>query len=224
MSTHFTPVRSLVHLIERWRFRLLLGLLTGVLFLEPLLSGRRGGEIVMTGLFGIILFGAVLVSEPPRKARYPPYALIAVWLALGWLTNLPVTSTLQAPLLLITMVIGVTVFGFTLRALIVNPEADIDALAGAVFGYLLLAVLWALFYMQLEIWTPGSFGFSDGGDDHSGELLYFSLVTITTLGYGDITALNPFARICTGIEAAQGTLYLAILVGRAVGLLHNQHK
>ena len=50
-------------------------------------------------------------------------------------------------------------------------------------------------------------------------MLYFSLITVTTAGYGDITPVTPIAQISAGLEAALGTLYLAILIGRIVGQL-----
>ena len=50
------------------------------------------------------------------------------------------------------------------------------------------------------------------------QLLYFSFTTLTTLGYGDIAPLSPIARIWTVFEAIFGTLFLAILIARLVGL------
>lgn len=224
MTRHIGPIKALVRLIERWRFRLLLGLLVAILFLEPLLDGTAFGPLLLTTLLGIVFAGAINVSDPPRRIRLFAYGLVTVWVLISWLRDAPILATFDAPLLAITMVLGLTVFGITLRALVYTPEADVDALAGAVFGYFLLAVVWALFYMQLEYWTPGSFRFSVEQQDVRAELVYFSLVTITTLGYGDITATNPFARICTGVEAAQGTLYLAILVGRVVSMLKSKER
>jgi hypothetical protein len=65
---------------------------------------------------------------------------------------------------------------------------------------------------------PGSFRLPDGGDLDT-QMLYFSIVTLTTTGYGDITAATSLAQISVALEAALGTLYLAILIGRIVGQL-----
>ena len=67
-------------------------------------------------------------------------------------------------------------------------------------------------------WSPGAFTLAADGDPFA-DLLYFSLVTITTLGYGDISPVAPFARISAGLEAATGTLYIAILIAHIVGSL-----
>ena len=50
-------------------------------------------------------------------------------------------------------------------------------------------------------------------------MLYFSLVTVTTVGYGDIAPATSVAQICAALEAALGTLYIAVLIGRIVGQL-----
>ena len=91
------------------------------------------------------------------------------------------------------------------------------------FGYFLLVVGWALFFDAMETWSPGAFALAADGDPFT-ELLYFSLVTITTLGYGDISPVAPFARISAGLEAATGTLYIAILIARIVGALGNRKE
>ena len=74
----------------------------------------------------------------------------------------------------------------------------------------------------MELWSPGAFALAADSDPVT-ELLYFSLVTITTLGYGDISPVAPFARISAGFEAAMGTLYIAVLVARIVGALGNRN-
>ena len=54
------------------------------------------------------------------------------------------------------------------------------------------------------------------------QFLYFSLTTLTTVGYGDITPVNPFAQVWSTMEAVCGTLYMALLVARLVGLYQSQ--
>jgi voltage-gated potassium channel Kch len=56
------------------------------------------------------------------------------------------------------------------------------------------------------------------------QFLYFSLTTLTTLGYGDITPLSPFAQIWSTLEAVVGTLYIALLVARLVGMYQSQRS
>ena len=80
------------------------------------------------------------------------------------------------------------------------------------FGYLLAALVFALFYVTLEEVQPGSFSLGET-DDRVSSLVYFSLVTITTLGFGDITPVSRLARVVVGIEAATGICMSQFLLG-----------
>ena len=97
----------------------------------------------------------------------------------------------------------------------------IQRISGAVVVYLLLGLMWALAYQLIELQQPGSFNFADApaiGDTLSARLVYFSFVTLTTLGYGDITAVSPVARTLAMLEAAIGQLFPAILIARLVSM------
>jgi hypothetical protein len=89
-----------------------------------------------------------------------------------------------------------------------------------VAGYLLLSVVFAIAYSLVEILNSGSFQMSGGlpDGDTSRTFYYFSVITLTTTGYGDITAVNPFARTLVMMEAFVGQLYPAILIARLVTL------
>jgi hypothetical protein len=84
---------------------------------------------------------------------------------------------------------------------------------GAVVVYLLLALLWGMAYRLLTHFVPAAFNVP-GADVYT--LQYFSLMTLTTAGYGDIVPMHPLARSLAAAEALTGPLYLAILVARLV--------
>jgi len=104
-------------------------------------------------------------------------------------------------------------------------SVTVDTIAGAVCVYLLLAVIWALMFSLMELTHPGSFQ-SNGqmlasAHRHRAvgtELLYLSVVTLSTLGYGDVLPFSPQARMLAAIEAIIGQLYLAVLIARLVGI------
>ena len=85
---------------------------------------------------------------------------------------------------------------------------------------MLLGLAWVSIYQLVEVFYPGSFvgGSIDGADRNLivSELLYFSFVTLTTLGYGDINPVTPVARSVAVLEAVAGVLSLAIIVSRLV--------
>ncbi len=107
----------------------------------------------------------------------------------------------------------------TLKQVVVGTEISANRLVGAVCIYLLLGVIWAVAYTVLNMISPGSFqGFSLLADRAwDSEWLYFSFVTMTTLGYGDISPISATARSLAYMQAVFGQLYVAILVAGLVG-------
>jgi len=86
----------------------------------------------------------------------------------------------------------------------------------AVNIYLLLGLLWTTLYLAIDSFSPGSIQMGSQADRQT-ELLYFSLVTLSTVGYGDIVPLSGIARIVTALEGVTGVLYIAITVALLVG-------
>ncbi len=83
----------------------------------------------------------------------------------------------------------------------------------------MIAAAWAVSYRVIEVAAPGSFSVSGQSLASIGShWLYYSLTTITTLGYGDITPASPFARIWSTLEASAGVLYIALLIARLMSV------
>ena len=89
---------------------------------------------------------------------------------------------------------------------------------GAMAVYLLLGLTWAIGYQLLALRRPGAFAGSGVEGDLPQRWLYYSFVTLTTVGYGDITPVHPVARSLAVLEALTGQLYPAILLARLVSL------
>jgi len=92
---------------------------------------------------------------------------------------------------------------------------------GSIALYLLIAILFAFLYGLTEELAPGAFTLSGtraGGMARGETFYYFSIVTLTTVGFGDITAVHPFVRSLVMLEALIGQLYPAILIARLVTL------
>jgi hypothetical protein len=92
----------------------------------------------------------------------------------------------------------------------------------AVNIYLLLGLLWATLYLAIDAFSPGSIQIGSHGDDRQTELLYFSLVTLSTIGYGDIVPLGGEARILAALEGVTGVLYIAITVALLVSRFRSE--
>ena len=98
-----------------------------------------------------------------------------------------------------------------------------ERIEGAVAAFLLITMAFAIGYILISFLIPGAFRFPDKppmiGDPRFGYIFhYFSISTITTLGYGDIVPVHPFSRTLATIEALVGQLYPAILLARLVSL------
>lgn len=97
-------------------------------------------------------------------------------------------------------------------------------IVGAITAYLLAGVFFGRVFFFLELLSPGSFHGAEGAVITSGELAYFSFVTLTTVGYGDFTAALPAARSLAVLEGLIGQLYPAILIARLVTMELMSHK
>ena len=105
-----------------------------------------------------------------------------------------------------------------LKQVAIGTEVSANRLVGAVCVYLLLGVIWAFAYTLLDLLSPGSFqGFSPLDDPYwDSEWLYFSFVTMTTLGYGDILPISATARALAYMQSVSGQFYVAVLVAGLV--------
>ncbi|WP_461481553.1 potassium channel family protein [Porticoccus sp.] len=97
-----------------------------------------------------------------------------------------------------------------------------DLIFAALCTYLLIGVLWGHFFLMMHILIPQAFSSAVSGDwpypQALREFIYFSFVTLSTLGYGDITPVSPVSRSWAMVEAVIGQFYLAIVVARLLGL------
>jgi hypothetical protein len=90
---------------------------------------------------------------------------------------------------------------------------------GALTAYFLIGLFWGFMYDAIEEIEAGSFAFpGEPHESHTSELLYFSLVTQTTLGFGDITPVRSIPRALAAIQAVLGQMYLVALVARLVAM------
>lgn len=102
-----------------------------------------------------------------------------------------------------------------------NVNANI--ILGAVCVYLLMGIVWGMVYTLLNCFIPNSFSVSTPANPEIINLMfkhfiYYSMTTLTTLGFGDIVPLTSPARYFSTIEAASGQIYLSVLVARLVGI------
>lgn len=122
----------------------------------------------------------------------------------------------------ITLILLLFIIIHLLRFVVLTKRVSSDLIFASLCVYLLIGVIWAYIYFVMALLTPESFAINtDIGGTYSvllRELLYYSYVTLTTLGYGDITPGTSIARSWAAMEAIVGQLYLAVIVARLMGL------
>ena len=110
-------------------------------------------------------------------------------------------------------------FWLMIKDLFTAKKVDATILLLAVNCYLLIGILWVFFYLLVEHANPGSFALAGNLEMPVWKhLYYFSFVTLTTLGYGDIQPISAIARSLAMVEAVSGVLFTGILVARLVGI------
>ena len=107
----------------------------------------------------------------------------------------------------------------TAQQVLFTGTIDSNKIIGAICIYLLLGMLWAILYMLILIFAPDSFSglAQNEGYDNFPAMLYFSYITLTTLGYGDITPTLPISQFVVYMEAISGQFYTAIVVASLIG-------
>jgi hypothetical protein len=182
----------------------------------------------ITSLFTVVLLSAVFAVSRTRTTE-----IIALLLAVP----ASIVGGLQAwfagdGLALAGHLLGVLFLGYAvtliLKFLFVGRRVSSDMICASLCVYLLLGILWALAYSMLHVLDPASFAFSFAengeaelmrfGGERTFIAIYYSFVTMSTLGYGDIVPISAPARACATFQAIVGQLYLAVLVARLVGM------
>ncbi len=103
-------------------------------------------------------------------------------------------------------------------------SVDLNKIIGAVALYLLIGFIWSLLYTILLEFSPNALTGVEAGPwyDNMPITTYFSFVTLTTLGYGDISPATPLAEVFVILEAVLGMFYLAVIVASLVGSLRRK--
>jgi voltage-gated potassium channel len=106
------------------------------------------------------------------------------------------------------------------KQVLFSGAVDVNKIVGAICIYLLMGLIWAIMYLFIVKIIPGAFNGIEQGIwyENFGDVAYYSFVTLTTLGYGDITPLAPVAKFLVYMQAVVGVFYMAILVASLIGV------
>jgi hypothetical protein len=215
-----------VHLYQFWSsdwiLTVFLALLVVTLFIIiPLRHLSEVDRMVTSVFFSLILVSGVAAVSERRAPTVIVTAVVIVTLGLRWMTHLvPSVGLASASAISAFFCIGLLA-GVVILQVFRKGPISWHRIQGAIAVYLLLGLMWAFAYEVVLLHIPGSFQMPNTGQQQSlptADLLYFSFVTLTTVGYGDITPVHPMVRSLANLEALVGQLYPAILIGRLVSM------
>lgn len=169
-----------------------------LLSLLSLKSDRKWGKVLMT-ILGVMV--AVVVVRGVTEVAYFDYfylsLLLAFMLTAGWLVGSQVLLT---------------------------GSVNLNVIVGSLTLYLILGYIWSIFYTFLLEFSPHALNGIEPATwyDNLPYTIYFSFVTLTTLGYGDISPATPIAQVLVLLEAVTGMFYLAVIVASLIGSMRKQ--
>jgi hypothetical protein len=188
----------------------------------PFVEHFDRGEIIEVVLMTLVLVSGVLAVG--RRQGTLVWAVILVlpavtgkWLHHGWPKLVPAELSHVAGLVFLAFLI----WQF-LRFILCAPRVDSEVLCAGISVYLLLGLSWTFAYLLVAGAVPDAFAFTgEPAGSHSlqsANAFYFSFITLSTVGYGDIVPVSPVARMLAAMEAITGTLFVAVLIARLVAL------
>ena len=205
------------------RFTVLLVMIILITLLAPVAGGLPGSRALLAVLGAMIPLGAIYAVSTDRRQIRIALAL-GIPAVLGGAVN-------QAGLGFagewVALFFPPAFYGYAAWVTAVRVfsarRIEADMLAGAACIYFLIGFIWWFFYQLLVTFDPDAISGLDTENPSGGfPLLYFSFVTLTTLGYGDILPASPGAQSLATIEAVTGVLYSGILIAKLVGIYSGQ--
>ena len=220
--------------IQRYRFATLLASLillfvaVAVVYLVRDSEQRFLAGLSVALLFDLMLLSAVNAVAQTRKTVTVAIAIAVPAALFSFVAVLLRTDSVLVINNLLTVVFVTLVIILVLDFLFRTQRVDANMICASLCIYLLMGIVWASFYSLCGVFDPESFVYVYAGEleetsmPFGGEKslipIYFSFVTLTTLGYGDMVPLSPPAKILAILEAVLGQIYLTVLVARLVGL------
>ncbi|HTR42424.1 MAG TPA: ion channel [Pseudomonadales bacterium] len=188
----------------------------------PILESLRYGLVWESAFMTVVLISGVLAVGKSRRTLalaiiFSVPALVARWSYHLRPGDVPIEYALASSLLFVAFLIY-RFLGFVLRA----PRVNSEVLCAGVSTYLLLGLLWSFAYRLMAELDPHAFVFTVSAIPSEPlvgyKAIYFSLITLTTVGYGDIVPASNVARMLAAMEAITGTLFITVLIARLVAL------
>ena len=193
----------------------------------PITAGNDPAALILYQVLyaGLFVVGIVITSDSRAHITWS-IAIAVVWLIAAVLYALDPTNAWKIQITyLILLVYHVMIVSVLMRYIFTAESVKADVIYAACAVYFLLSFFFVPIYGMLETAIPGSFVDNTlGAPVQWQQFVYYSLITLSTAGYGDVLPASMWARMLAGIEVTVGVLYVAILVARLVSLYDIQRK
>ncbi|WP_201774463.1 potassium channel family protein [Demequina sediminicola] len=217
------PIRN------RWVLGILLASLVLLQFGYPItLEGPIWTIVYLLTYTGVLYFGVRISADDPGRYWAVMIASLLLTAAGVWFAIQQEDSTAEATFIATIGLLQLTLL-IALGAVLLSPPPkvrSVDLILVAVSAYLLLGGVFGSIASLLEYTSPGSYLDTqavDGVIEWHG-LFYYSYVTLSTLGYGDVVPVAPWARSLGSLEAVMGTLFVAVVIARLVGIARRPER
>jgi len=196
----------------------LLLFLVVILVVAPLRETGGLARVLLSVAFSLMLISGVVAVSRRRWAGIVTGVIATLSLVLEWAGHWSGSPTLEALRAIVSLMFTMILAAVVLAQVLREGRITIHRIVGSATAYVLLGFTWAEMYHLLGKVDPAAFASSVFQSLGQPEFYYFSFVTLTTIGYGDITPVHALARSLAILEALTGQLFPAILIARLVSM------
>ena len=200
----------------------LLFALAVLLISAPFIEELEAGHLILALLFSLVLLAAVVAVADRKRTLVIAIVLALPAITARWINNFWPDVVHPAVFLVCALLLLAFVIGHLLHFILHAPVVTVEVLCASIATYLMLGLMWTVAYWLADQLTPGgafSFNTNRGAQSMNGFTgFYFSFITLSTVGYGDITPVSRAARWLAAMEAMTGLLYVAVLIARLVSV------
>ena len=184
-----------------------------LILVAPFSHGTNFSHIIVDGLLSLVLLAVANAASETRRIKIIVLALAILVLLFLWANVGHPSNPGRLAGLILYILLNMAIVGLVLRRTLLAPVVTFEVLCDSISVYLLIGVTWALIYVVMDTIDPGSFeSLSPSIEKGWTGFIYFSFVTLTTVGYGDIAPGNAVSRLFATAEAITGQLYLTIMI------------
>jgi hypothetical protein len=211
--------------MSQHKYEILLAAQLLLSFVSPLFSSTPLSSTVLDITISIVFITAIYVISSTRKHFIIGMILMVPTLILTWGVKIYHQETLEFIALFGSVFFFCYIAWLILVDIFRTRMVTFDIIAAGISVYLFFGNICGFIYAIISRLDPNAFSIPEATASYVGDsignvssAMYFSFVTLTTLGYGDITPINDFARSLAYLEAAMGQIYLTVLIASLVGI------